>query len=242
MGQQSVSDDETLINHCRGSQADPGITAIVPAYNEAGRIGAVVSVLCQVDCLKEILVVDDGSKDGTAEDALQAARCDSRLRLLRMNGNRGKGEAVFAGWSTIETSFTVMLDADLIHLTPAHVIQLLEPVVEGEADMSLGIFKQGYWRTDLSHRLTPWLSGQRALRSELFSYISQDAAHGYGLETAMSLAARHHSWRVSHVPLLGVSHPLGEIPRGGYHGLQLKVRMYTEIGRAWMRANRNGKR
>lgn len=212
----------------------PGIAAIVPAHNEAERIGDVIRVLCQVGIINEIIVVDDGSEDSTIDSAQQSACGDKRLRMLRLPVNKGKGQAVFTGWSATQAAYLLLLDADLINLQVYHVEQLLKPLLDGEADMTLGLFRHGYWRTDLSHRLTPWLTGQRCLHASMLNFISHRAAAGYGLETALNLAARQYSWRCQRVPLVGVSHPVGEILPGGRHGLGGKIKMYAHVLRAWL--------
>ena len=75
------------------------VVCIVPAYNESGRIGKVLAGLRQVERLDAILVVDDGSLDGTLNEARTAAQDDPRVRVLHHGGNRGKGSAVLSGLS-----------------------------------------------------------------------------------------------------------------------------------------------
>ncbi|MEM3432732.1 MAG: glycosyltransferase family 2 protein [Candidatus Methanomethyliaceae archaeon] len=212
------------------------ISAIIPAYNEKGRIGKVLAVLRQVECLSEILVVDDGSTDQTGEEAQREVGSDPRFRLIRLDKNLGKGQALFTGWQHARSNYLLLLDADLIGLTPLHIIALMQPVLEGRADMTLGLFRGGYWRTDLSHILTPWLSGQRCLRAELFRYISPKAAAGYGFETALTVAAQQHHWRCQAVILRGVSHVPSENHRGLWRGLATRSKMYAHIVRAWFQA------
>lgn len=211
----------------------PRIAAIVPAYNEAGRISKVLKVLSRVEYVSEIIVVDDGSTDGTGAEARQAAQNDGRVRVLCHPKNFGKGQALFTGWDATRAPFLLLLDADLINLKPEHITDLAEPVLSGEVDMTLGLFERGYWRTDLAHRITPWLSGQRCIRAELLQDLSERAAEGYGFETALSIEAHQQGWRCRNIPLTGVSHPPGEIPRSGWHGPWTKVKMFAQILRAW---------
>jgi glycosyltransferase involved in cell wall biosynthesis len=212
----------------------PRLTAIVPAYNEVGRIGKVVSVLCQVDELDKLIVVDDGSTDKTGDEAIQASCGDPRLSILRSSVNQGKGQALLAAWQATQAPYLLTLDADLMHLKPDHVRALIEPVLSGKADMTMGLFYRGDWRTDLSHWATPWLTGQRCLRADLLNQISIEAAQGYGFETALTVAAGRNGWRVQRVGLKGVSHPPGHLPRSGWHGVGLKFKMYSEIYKAWV--------
>jgi LmbE family N-acetylglucosaminyl deacetylase/glycosyltransferase involved in cell wall biosynthesis len=218
------------------SPSHPTVTAIVPAYNEAGRIGRVLAVLRQVAVLDEIIVVDDGSQDATAAEAAQAAASDRRVRLLRNPRNLGKGEAVKTGCQIARSSSILLLDADLVGLTAQHILDLIQPVAEGGLDMTIGVFRGGHFNTDLAHWLTPWLSGQRCIRRGLLSQVNWEAASGYGLETALTVASNRNKWRTQRVILHGVWHPAGEHHRGFLGGLGNRLRMYLHVVRAWLRA------
>ena len=141
------------------------LTAIIPAFNERGRVRNILSVLLQAQFVDEIIVVDDGSTDGMDVEVLQTAPGDTRLKLIRHHLNRGKGQAILSGLRASTSPVVLLLDADLIDLTVQHVKALAQPVLSGEADMAIGLFQHGHFWTDLSHRLTPWLSGQRCLRA-----------------------------------------------------------------------------
>ncbi|MFO3797505.1 MAG: glycosyltransferase family 2 protein, partial [Anaerolineales bacterium] len=209
----------------------PTIVAIIPAYNEAKRISAVLEVLRQVECLDEILVIDDGSNDGTADIVRRAIASDSRLRLLQHQTNLGKGQAIFSGRAATTASYILLLDADLVGLTSAHVDALIRPVVERRADMTVGIFRGGRWNTDLAHRLTPWLSGQRCLRAEILDKVPREAAAGYGFETALTVSVVQNGYRTQLVPLRGVWHIPSELHRK--NGFCWRLHMYAQILRAW---------
>lgn len=216
----------------------PAVSALVPAYNEGGRIGNVLAALRQVSSLAEIIVVDDGSLDSTWEEACQAAESDPRLRLCRHAHNLGKGQAIFTGWQAARNNCLLTLDADLYHLEPHHVEALLQPVVSRQAEMSLGVFRRGDWKTDLSHRVTPWLTGQRCFWASLLEYVPEEAAAGYGIETAITVIAQRLGWSSQTVLLYGVSHPPSESHRGFKEGLNNRARMYAQIARALYRALR----
>ncbi len=212
------------------------VSCLIPAYNESGRIGNVLAGLRQAQRLDAILVVDDGSLDGTLAEARAAARDDPRVRVLHHERNRGKGAAVRTGLSAAGPGIILLLDADLEGFTPEHLDTLIEPVLSDRAEMTLGLFVGGKWNTDMSHRLTPWLSGQRCVRSELLQRIDWHAAEGYGVESAISVASLQGGWRVQRVPLPGVWHPPSEYHRGLGEGVLNRARMYAQIARALYRA------
>jgi polyisoprenyl-phosphate glycosyltransferase len=209
------------------------IAVIIPAYNEAGRVCRVLSTLREVDFLTEILVINDGSTDATIDEARQIADLDRRFRILNHQFNQGKGQAIFHGLSVAYAPVILMLDADLLGLTHQHIRELVQPVLVGNADMTLGLFRDGHWLTDLSHQLTPWLTGQRCLRKELFQSIPPKAAAGYGIETALTVASSKQGWRCQRITLWGVSHVPSEFHRGYWQGIKTRLKMYKQILRAW---------
>jgi polyisoprenyl-phosphate glycosyltransferase len=208
------------------------VSAIIPAYNESERILNVLRVLKDVDFLEDIFVVDDGSKDNTVELVQTYQPNDPRIQIILHPNNLGKGEAIFSAYEKCTTPFILMLDADLIGMTPLHVYKLCQPVLDGKADMTLGIFQKGQLSTDFSHWITPWLSGQRCLRAELLNCVSSEAAKGYGIETALTVLSHQMHLKVIKIPWIGMSHPPGEIHRGSVRGLANRGKMYAQIVRA----------
>ena len=215
--------------------SQPIIAAIIPIYNEEFNVSGVLEVLHATDILDEIILVDDGSSDKTVKILNHAAGVDQRMQVIQHDKNRGKGQAIFSGWAATKASILLLLDADLKNLTPDHIHALLAPVIDNQADMTLGLFRGGHFRTDLSHWLTPFLTGQRGLRAEILKYISNEAAAGYGIDTALTVAAARHNYRTRVVMLRGVWHPSSEFrtERGFWRGAIWRFRMYGQIVRAW---------
>ena len=218
----------------------PLIAAILPVYNEELNVSGVLDVLRATCILDEIILVDDGSSDKTVEILNQAAAVDRRIQVIRHDQNRGKGQAIFSGWAATTVPILLLLDADLKDLTPEHIRALLAPVIDHRADMTLGLFHGGHFSTDLSHWLSPFLTGQRGLRAELLRFISHEAAAGYGFEIALTVTASQHNFRTRVVALKGVWHPSSEFraERGFWGGLLWKLHMYGQIIRAWVISTR----
>jgi glycosyltransferase involved in cell wall biosynthesis len=113
------------------------LAVIVPVYNEAATVVQVISQILEQPQVLEVIVVDDGSTDGTQE-MLEALRSgDKRLRLLRHETNRGKGAALRTAIPELKSPVTVFQDADLEY-DPAEYASLLAPVLTGRADAVFG--------------------------------------------------------------------------------------------------------
>ncbi len=217
--------------------AQQHLAALIPAYNECGRISKVLTVLKAVGELDEIIVIDDGSEDDTCAELREFATQEPRFRCLRLPTNHGKGGAILAGVQMTQADCLLFLDADLLGLQPEHIRSLIEPVCAGQLDMAIGVFRGGKLLTDLSHWATPFMSGQRCLRASLFAQVQQQAAAGYGIETAITLTARKERWRYRYIPWQGVWHPSSENRRGVFSGGLVRLKMYFEVIRAVYRQN-----
>jgi glycosyltransferase involved in cell wall biosynthesis len=113
------------------------LSIIMPVYNEEVRVAEAVKLLLSVDfpCDVELVVVDDGSKDGTV--AALAGIDDPRMRLIQHARNQGKGAAVKTGAGEANGEFLVILDADLEY-DPRDIPSLLEPVLDGRTRVVYG--------------------------------------------------------------------------------------------------------
>lgn len=209
------------------------LSVIIPAYNESARITRVLAVLDDIPYIREIIIVNDGSSDNTAEVVTETQRRNPKIILINNEKNIGKGQSVFLALQQATAPYILMLDADLHGLEARHIHHLCQPVLKGSLDMTVGQFKHGNWASDFSHWITPWLSGQRCLRKDLFTQINFEASAGYGIETVLTVVSHQDQWRSRYVPLYGVSHPPSEVHRGSLNGLFNRLKMYMQIIRAW---------
>lgn len=200
------------------------ISAVIPAYNEERSIGDVVRTLRQHSSIDEVIVVSDGSTDGTAEQARQAG-----AYVVELPENRGKGAALRTGAAISQGNVLLFLDADLIGLTSQHIDQLLEAVMSRESDMTVGVFDRGRGSTDLAQALAPTLSGQRVVRKEVLDQVVGLEAAGYGAEVALTRHMKRHRYRITEVTLPEMTHHTKEEKRGLMKGFAARMRMYWEI-------------
>lgn len=117
---------------------EPVLSIVVPVYNEAGEIEAVLRQLIATPCpvAREWLIVDDGSTDGTAPILTRLAD-ELGFRLLLQPRNRGKGAAVRAGVTAATGDYLIVQDADWEY-DPADIPKLLEPLLSDRADVVYG--------------------------------------------------------------------------------------------------------
>lgn len=200
------------------------VVAIIPAYNEGKTIGDVLKVLMPMQIIDEVIVVNDGSSDNTA-----AVARNCKARVIDLPQNSGKSIAVLTGVKNTRADIILMLDADLIGLTELHVRKLLGPVRSGNADMTIGIFKNGRGVTDLAQKIAPFLSGQRALKRDVFDKLEKYPVKDYGLEIALTLMAEKENIKVREVELENLTHVMKEEKRGLIAGFLSRVKMYWDI-------------
>jgi len=201
------------------------VVALIPAFNEATNIAAVVSATKKVT--SNVLVIDDGSGDDTAALAGQAG-----AKVLRHPHNLGKGGALKTGMDAVQGIFPdaryiVIIDADM-QLQPSEAPRLLEPLLADKADLVMG--RRDFSKVPLRHRIGNWvwrttfniLFGTR-LADTNCGYIAMslpaakaigDFHGGYIIETHMLTQAVRKKLRIIQVPVSVDYSRKSAVPRG----------------------------
>ncbi|MBS1718782.1 MAG: glycosyltransferase family 2 protein [Armatimonadetes bacterium] len=212
----------------------PKAAIIIPAYNEAPRIQTVLQAAVGSKLASEVIVVSDGSKDGTAE---VAARIPG-VTIIPLPHNVGKGGAMVAGVGSTNADIIVFVDADLKGLTPKHIDDILAPIFRNECDMCIGVFRGGKFWSNTAQRIAPYTSGQRAMKREMFESIPYMHELRMGAEMAITRTSRRMRWRTASVVLRGVSNSHKEAKMGLMKGAAARAKMYREMARATLREQR----
>ena len=111
------------------------LSIVIPVFNEAKTIREIIKRVQDVDVEKELIIVDDCSKDGT-QDILRTLS-DSNIRVVTHRENMGKGAAIRTGLQQVTGDVVVIQDADLEY-NPQEYHRLLQPILDGRADVVFG--------------------------------------------------------------------------------------------------------
>jgi glycosyltransferase involved in cell wall biosynthesis len=199
---------------------NPRLTIVIPAFNEEKTIGAVLTRLFEcVPTVFEVLVVDDASRDGTAEQCRLFAEREPRIRVLSHRQNQGKTAALKTAFEHAHGDIIVIQDADMEY-DPQEIPELIDPIVRGKADVCLGsrflVRKAGrvlYFRHFLANKLLTFLSniltdlnltdietGYKAARAVIFRSMVIES-RGFGFEIEFVAKCRKIGARIYEVPI-----------------------------------------
>jgi glycosyltransferase involved in cell wall biosynthesis len=112
------------------------LSVIIPVYNEIGTLDDIVAAVAGIPVDKEIILVDDGSTDGSREK-LQEFEDRDGIKVLLHDRNRGKGAAIRTGIAAAEKDLVIIQDADLEY-DPREIPALMQPIIDGKADVVYG--------------------------------------------------------------------------------------------------------
>ena len=202
-----------------------GTWVVLPTYDEAENVGPVTAAILEALPEAHILVVDDGSPDGTGDIADGLAAVDQRIRVRHRAAKQGLGRAYLDGFGiALEggASVVVQMDADFSH-DPATLPDLIGPIVDGTADLVIGsrytpgggvvdwglgrrVISRGgsiFARTVLGLTPNDLTGGFKAWRSATLTAVPFDGVHagGYVFQIEMTFRASRAGARVVEIPI-----------------------------------------
>ena len=213
---------------------------IIPTYNEIENIAKITGAVLDIEGRYDILVIDDGSPDGTGEEVKRLQSIyPERLHLIERSGKLGLGTAYVTGFKwALEHAYDYIfeMDADFSH-NPEDLPRLLRPVAEGRADMSVGSrYCDGinvvnwpisrilisycasiYVRTVLGFRIYDSTAGFVCYSRKVLETIDPDAVKmkGYGFQIELKYTARKLGFRIEEVPVVFVNRKEGTSKMSG---------------------------
>ena len=200
------------------------IDAVIPARNEAATVAAVVEACRACRYTSEVIVVDDGSSDGTAELALAAG-----AKVVRLDrGGGSKAQAMDAGVAASGAEAVLFCDADCVGLTAAHLDAVCEPFAAGRAAMSVGCFDYNrFWNPQVLR--WPPTSGERVIPRWVWDAVPPPKRRGYDVEVMINevIAEARLPTTVQIMP--GVTHRTKRDKLGRGTGLVESQRMFWRL-------------
>ena len=193
------------------------VSIIVPCYNDRKTIAAVISNLKKLPDPKQIIIVDDGSADGTV-DVLRSLS-DQVDVIMYHNENKGKGEALRSGIMMANKPVIVFQDADLEY-NSEDIRKVVDPVIKGQADVCYGsrfLYESNLSYITRSHllankfltfitnlftglHLTDMETGYKAFKSKILKKITLQE-HGFGIEPEITCKIAKMGYGVLEVPI-----------------------------------------
>ena len=204
------------------------ISLIIPAHNEAENIGRVLKVVTGTTYFDEIIVVADVCTDETAKIA-----ADYGAKVLAKPTTKGKGDAMICGAKQTKGDIIMFADADLLTLTPEHVKQILTPVAEGRATMSVGMRDRIFGLGAIIPSIFPmWaICGERAMTRDFFfaAIDESDGCLSYGMETKLNYFAKRNGLPVSYSELKNLRQVIKEKKWGILHGFHARLKLMWQL-------------
>ncbi|MBE6485861.1 MAG: glycosyltransferase [Methanosphaera stadtmanae] len=196
---------------------DKKVSVVIPAFNEEKSIIHVIDTVKKVKAITDIIVVDDGSTDNTYN---LVSECEDVI-LLRHLSNKGKGSAMKTGLKKVSNDIVLFLDADLSEINQYQIEAIIQPILDGEADITKTKFKREAGRvTELTAKpllqfFFPELNFDQPLSGQFASIKSFldriDLEHDYGVDIGIVLDADARGMRIQEVDIGDIVHEMSTL-------------------------------
>lgn len=200
------------------------VSAIIPAYNEEATVEEVVREIASSPLIDEVIVVDDGSHDHTAEAAQKAG-----ARVIVLRHNEGKARAMAHGVRAARHDVVFFADADIHGLTAEKIGRIVEPVLSGKYAMFVGIRKRRSHFLNKFLRIAPVLGGERAITKELWNSVPRLYKKGFQIEIAMNYYTKRFGKRMGFRLMPGVRQTIKEKKHGVIRGFFERLKMIADV-------------
>jgi glycosyltransferase involved in cell wall biosynthesis len=202
----------------------PTIDIVLPARDEVLTVAANVRAALGCRYGREVIVVDDGSCDGTGDEARLAG-----AKVVRVDRSSGsKAHAMAEGVAVSDADAILFVDADCTGLSSDHLDALCEPWLAGRCTMSLGVFDYGRAWNPIVRRLPP-LTGERLVPRWVFEAVPVEKLLGYTIEVRINeVVAEHHGQSVVRT-MDGVQHRTKRAKLGRRLGVLATLEMYRDL-------------
>lgn len=148
--------EAALAADCERTNMSPKLSIVIPVYNEHKTIVQVIERVRKLQIDKQIIIVDDGSTDGTRE-VLGALKDMPEVDVFFHSVNQGKGAALQTGFRLAEGEIVIVQDADLEY-NPEDILKVIEPIERGQASIAFGsrYLEANHQNSSIIHRLGNW--------------------------------------------------------------------------------------
>lgn len=203
------------------------ISAIVPAYNEAERIGSVLAILTSYPGFAEVIVVDDGSKDGTETIAKHYP-----VRYIKNEKNLGKGKSMDKAVKESIGDIIFFADADITGLTHQMIDETVQPVVNGKWEMFVAMRHRPMYEVPGIMLFIALLGGERALTKKLWLALPDHYKNRFEIETGLNFFAKKYGKGVGYKVFKGLGQTIKEEKYGFWSGFTLRLAMIGNVFKA----------
>lgn len=200
------------------------ISCIVPVYNEAKRVMDVLKVLIGHELVDEVIVVNDGSTDNSEE----VLRGVNGVDVVSYKGNKGKTHALKVGFERAKNDWVMTIDSDLLGLTVGAVTALIEPIIKGEAMMTLSLRKNSLSIFRLFK--LDFVSGERVFQKKIIGDLSKlEDLPGFGFESFLNQIVVREKIPLKVVNWKSVITPRKSVKFGWWNGTKGDLKMVRQI-------------